>query len=307
MGALVLVAAACSSGPSTGTVGTTLPAMTGNVKLVSVISPAYVSSTSPAHPKPGHKLVVVVLTASNPNSSPAKFGDIYASSRIVDSHNLTHLGASTSRYAATDCAQYPPFGTVAAGQSVTGCEVFEISYAAIPVKLKINGKSKAEWDIPATSVVPSKALSLVPRKYPPVAAIAGTPTTTTPSLSATPTTVASGGGSGGSGYSGGSGNTGTSGNTGSGGSGPRHPNRVYHLPRITHLSPNQAAPGQAVTIHGHRLVGVTSVLFGGVPATITQNTKNSVVVMVPSTGLSGYVTVTNLYGTSRSPKTFTVL
>jgi uncharacterized membrane protein YgcG len=312
MGALALVAAACSSGPATGSVGDTLPAMDGNVKLVSVISPAYVSSTSPAHPRPGHKLVLVVLTASNPNSSPVKFGDIYVSSRIVDSHNLTHLAASTARFAAFDCAQYPVFGTVAAGKSVTGCEVFEISYAVVPVKLKINGKFKAEWDIPATSVVPSRGIALIPKSYPPVAANAGTPTTTTPAtpttvLSATPTTVPSGGGSGGGGSSGGSGNSGAAGNTGSGGSGPKHPNRVYHLPRITRVSPNQAAPGQSVTIHGHRLNGVTSVSFGGVPGTITQNTKGTVVVMVPSTGVSGYVTVTTLYGSSRSPRTFTIL
>ena len=305
MGALALVAAACSSGPATGTVGSILPAMDGNVKLVSVISPAYVSHTSPGHPKLGHKLVVVVLIASNPNSSPAKFGDIYASSRIVDSHNLTHLGASTSRYAALDCASYPVFGTVGAGQSVTGCEVFEISSATLPVKLKINGKFKAEWDIAATSVLRT-------RLYPPVAASVGVPTPTTPTtlpsvVSTTPTTVPSSASSSGSGSSGGSGNSGGAGNTGSGGSGPGHPNRIYHLPRITHISPNQAAPGQSVTIHGHRLAGATSVSFGGVPGTITQNTKSTVVVMVPSTGASGYVTVTTVYGTSRSPKTFTIL
>ena len=94
-----------------------------------------------------------MLTVHNPGSGSAKFGGIYSSSRLMDSKQLTHVGVSTKRYEVAECNHYPTFGTVPANKSVTGCDVFEISTGLLPVKLKIGGKLKAEWDISSKSIV----------------------------------------------------------------------------------------------------------------------------------------------------------
>ena len=61
-----------------------------------------------------------------------------------------------------------------------------------------------------------------------------------------------------------------------------------------------------MTIYGHRLLGVKSVTFGGVPGTITLDKKHLLVVTVPPTGRSGAITVTTALGSVRSPKGFEV-
>ena len=294
--ALTLIAAACSSAPPVGSVGTTLPAMNGTVKLVSVVSPAPVGAASPGKPKRGHKLVAVILTVDNPSSSPAKFSGIYGDSRLIDSHKLTHVGASTAHFHVTQCEFYKPFTTVPANKSVTGCEVFQISTSLLPVKLKISGKAKAEWNISAKSIVAGK-YALYPAKkkkakaaIKPLAslpALLPKPTGPVPALTKHqikhPTSTGS--------------STGTPAS--------KH-NRTFHLPTITRINPDSAAPGQSVTIFGHRLSGATSVTFGGVPGTITAARKHLLVVAVPATGVTGAVVVSTAFGSARSPKAFTV-
>jgi hypothetical protein len=294
--ALSLVAAACSSAPPVGLVGTTLPAMNGTVKLVSVVSPAPVGVTSPGKPKAGHKLVAVILTVDNPSSSSVKFSSIYGDSRLIDSHKLTHVGASTAHFHVTQCEFYAPFSSVAANKSVTGCEVFQIAATYTPVKLKIGGKAKAEWNIAAASIVAGKAaLYPIKKKTPrvikplvslpallpkgPASTAASTPAKTptkTTSRAPAPGTVVT------------------------------KRNRTFHLPTVTHINPDTAPPGQSVTIFGRRLSGAKSVTFGGVPGTITAARKHLIVVTVPASGVTGAVVISTPFGSARSPKPFVV-
>ena len=46
-----------------------------------------------------------------------------------------------------------------------GCDIFQVSAAAIPTELKITGKAKAEWKILPTQITPGvPPASLLPRK-----------------------------------------------------------------------------------------------------------------------------------------------
>ena len=102
----------------------------------------------------------------------------------MDSKKLAHIGRSTAKYKVADCAAYPPFTTVAAGQSATGCVVFVLSYAATPVELKISGKAEASWTIAPSDIQPGTggaALGTVPATVPttvPGAEALGSTTTT---------------------------------------------------------------------------------------------------------------------------------
>ena len=292
MAVLGLVAAACSSGAATGTVGSSLSAMNGTVTLVKVISPAGVTASSPGRPKPGHKLVAVVLEVRNPSSSPAKFGGIYSDSKLVDSHKLVHFGSSTARYAVSECTAYPVFGTVPANGSETGCDIFQISRAVAPSKLKISGKARAEWDIAASSVVAGTppiapaTTSTVPKSTSTsLGALGGLPTTTTKAAGGTTTTIAT-----------------------SSSVGPQaraHRGR-RSSPRIDRVVPSSASPGQIVRVFGRRLARATSVLFNGTPATVTADRGRSLEALVPEGATTGPIMIVTAGGSVSTSGAFVI-
>jgi len=154
--AVTLLAAACSSPPPVGQVGSTLSALSGTVTFDKVLSPAPVEHGSLGAPY-GHKLVAVVLTVHSTTGSSGKFGAIYHNSKLIDSKKLGHIGRSTAKYNVAECVSYPPFATLGSGQSATGCVVFILTTAATPVELKISGKSSADWTIAASAVQPGTA------------------------------------------------------------------------------------------------------------------------------------------------------
>jgi len=160
--AVSLAAAACSSPPPVGEVGSTLAALSGTVTLDKVISPATVASTALAVPRPGHKISVVVLTVHSPSSSAANFAGIYQDSKLVDSDKHGSVGKREGRYQVTQCATYPTFTTVAAGGSQTGCVLFLLPLAATPVELKISGKAEADFTIAAADIEAGSAIATVP-------------------------------------------------------------------------------------------------------------------------------------------------
>ena len=90
---LALVAAACSSAPTVGTVGSTLPAMSGTVTLDKVISPAYVEPDSKG-PSFGHKLVAVVLTVHGPDRVS---GAVRVHLQRLEAHRLHQARARRAR------------------------------------------------------------------------------------------------------------------------------------------------------------------------------------------------------------------
>ncbi len=253
LGALALVAAACSSAPPVGTVGGTLAAMDGTVTLDKVISPAPVIYGS-AQPAPGHKLVAVVLTVHSPTTAAAQFGAIYTNSKLVDSTQKAHVGKTTAKYKVYDCGTYPPFGAVPAGKAAAGCVVFQIAAAALPVKLEIRGKAEADWTIPATAVVagtaPASKATLYPRTTTtvPGGKIAGT-TTPTGLAGAGTTTTAVPGTKAGTGTTttrpGGAGSTPTTaaGGSGSGGTHTAHHHVSASAPKVGRITPRGERPG----------------------------------------------------------------
>ncbi len=326
--ALTLLAAACSSAPPVGAVGATLAAMDGTITLDKVISPAPVVAGSTGAPY-GHKLVATVLTVHAPSSSSAKFAGIYSASKLVDSKKLSHRGRTAAKYTVADCASYPPFTSVAAGHSATGCIVFVLSYSATPVELKISGKAEASWTIAPTAVQPGTggaALGTVPATVPTTTpgaeAIGATSTTvagTTPAGGAGTTTTVAGGtttttATGAQARTGGGTTT-----TAPGGAGTtttkaiavsarhgRHPG-AGKASKIARVAPRGGAVGTRVTISGKRLNDASEVTFNGVPATITHTAPNKVVVVVPSGATQGYIEVTTPSGTVTSPREFIVL
>jgi hypothetical protein len=330
--ALTLLAAACSSAPPVGAVGATLPAMDGTITLDKVISPAPVVAGSIGAPY-GHKLVATVLTVHAPSSSSAKFAGIYSASKLVDSKKLSHRGRSAAKYTVADCASYPPFTSVAAGQSATGCVVFVLSYSATPVELKISGKAEASWTIAPTAVqpgtggaalgtVPATVPTTVPTTSPGAEAIGATSTTvagaTPPGGAGTTTTVAGGttttavpgaqartGGGTTTTAPGGAETTTTKAIAVSARHG-RHPGATK-ASKIVRVAPRGGAVGTRVTISGKRLNDASEVTFNGVPATITHTAPNKVVVVVPSGATQGYIEVTTPSGTVTSPREFLVL
>lgn len=301
--AVCLTAAACSSSPTTGQVGSTLAAMDGTVTLVKVISPAPVAPGSPRVAAPGHSLVAVVLTVHSPSGSAAKFAAVYNASKLIDSKKLVHIGRSTARYRVAECLGYASFGTLGAGRSMTGCEVFQLSAAAIPVELKISGKSKAQWTISATDIQPGTAgaLGTVPKST-------LTPTTVRSGLASAsgattkaPTSTAAG--------------TGTT-TTGAGGAvtttaatAPAH-HAHRRLPakavRIQHLSPRGGRVGSKVQILGKGFSGVTQVTIDGIPAVITKSTGGKIVAVVPAGAATGPIVVSTAQTSVTSSRNFIV-
>lgn len=308
--ALSLVAAACSSPPATGKVGATLPAMDGTVTLDKVLSPAQIVTGSPGAAF-GHSLVAAVLTVHSPAGAASKFAAIYTNSRLVDSKHLAHIGKSTAVYDVTDCSSYTAFGALAAGQSQTGCVVFQTSAAVLPVELKITGKANADWTIPASAIQAGTAPAPAPA-----------PLATGPNASgaggATPTTVAS--------------PTGSTGNTGTGAATPTTvpataahgpatttaPSatpapRSHHrpggprAPKIVRVIPTAGVVGDKVQIWGRRLGYVTEVTFNGVPALIARSSSTKIVVVVPTGATAGYIEVIGTSGAATSPMSFAIL
>ena len=69
-------------------------------------------------------------------------------------------------------------------------------------------------------------------------------------------------------------------------------------PYISYFSPTTAAAGTTVVIIGERFTGITSVTFGGVPASSFTVVNSTTINAVTGTGVSGKVEVTNAYGTA---------
>jgi hypothetical protein len=314
---VALVAAACSSSaPSVGALGSTLPAMGGTITLVKVISPVYVLPDS-AGPSFGHKLVAVVLTVHAPTGSAAPFASVYGDSKLIDSSKLVHIGLSTAKFHVSACATLPPFTTVAAGHDQSGCDIFQVSAAAIPTELKITGKAKAEWKILPTQITPGvPPASLLPRKaltapHPLSSLKPTTPTATSipgeaaPGAKATtpgattPSVTTPGGGA-------------TATTTPAKGSvAPAH-HRGHRLvsvkaPTFGHFSPNGGASGSKVQISGKRLSNVTVITFDGVPAVIRKEAPGRIIAIVPVGARTGPIVLTTPTGTLTSSREFVVL
>ena len=77
-------------------------------------------------------------------------------------------------------------------------------------------------------------------------------------------------------------------------------------PVITSFTPTSGEPGIPVQINGANFVGVTSVTFGGVPATGFFFLPDSAFVKVPFGAVTGPISVTNSHGTGVSHDNFNV-
>jgi hypothetical protein len=86
-------------------------------------------------------------------------------------------------------------------------------------------------------------------------------------------------------------------------------------PQLTSFSPESAAPGASVAIHGHSLLRATAVLFNGVPATFAPDPNTPIdprdvwplIAIVPTNATSGPITVMAPEGSSISAQSFAVL
>ncbi|HVA03681.1 MAG TPA: hypothetical protein VMU64_08010 [Acidimicrobiales bacterium] len=308
--ALALLASACSASTPVGQVGATLSAMDGTVTLDKVLSPAPVAIGSVGAAL-GHKLVAVVLTVHSPTASPGKFAAIYTNSKLVDSSKLAHIGKSTAKYKVFACVAYPPFSSLGAGQTATGCVVFNVPTAATPVELKITGKANADWKIAASAVQPGTAPSPIakaPSSKVPLTEGGGTTTTIVGGLPTT--TAAPGTKPAGETTTTRSATRGTTSTTTAktSGSPPAHSHRhgVTKVSRIVTVTPRGASVGSRVQILGRRLTGATEVTFNGVAARIKKDMPGRIVVVVPEGATNGPVTVTTPSGTITSPRSFVV-
>jgi hypothetical protein len=79
------------------------------------------------------------------------------------------------------------------------------------------------------------------------------------------------------------------------------------LPSIIDVSPWSGFVGSAVAISGHNLSDVNEVYFNGYSAAILQREAGKVVVQVPASATSGFITVYNSSGSARSATSFAVL
>lgn len=77
-------------------------------------------------------------------------------------------------------------------------------------------------------------------------------------------------------------------------------------PIIFAFSPTNGAAGTTVTITGTNLAFASEVTFNGASATTTLDSSNQIVVVVPTNGSSGLLSVTTSSGTAISTNTFTV-
>jgi IPT/TIG domain len=302
-----------------GQVGSTLPALSGTVTLNKVISPATPNSAYAAQPAVGHRLVAVELTVHSPSTAAAKFRDIYANTKLVDSGGLAHSGKGTAKYRVRECAGYVAFGPLGPGQSQTGCEIFQLTLAANPVELKISGKASADWTI-APSAIQSggggaavgatPAPAPAPAVAPQAEGLGASPTTTavTTPTGVIPTTPATPGRSGR-----GASTTTVAGNTGAGlatsTSAPAGHHKGQHSagPRINRVTPRGGYAGSKVLIWGKGLSGATQVTFNGVAAVIDKAQSGRIVVVVPPGATTGPVVVATATGSATSPRTYVVL
>lgn len=298
------MAAACSSSPPIGEVGSTLAAMDGTVTLVKVISPATLARTTLAVPPPAKKLVAVILTVHSPTSAAADFAAIYVDSKLVDSSGKEPVAKREGKYQVTQCLTYPPFTTVAAGGSQTGCELFLVPLAATPVELKIKGKAEADFKIAASAIEAGPVSApFVPAPRAPLTEGSGSSaTTTTATTAAGATTTSTTSTTTGVGLS-----TTTTTSSGSTGHQAHHHGQSLKAPEISRLDPGSGLVGQKVYILGRRLSGATMVTFNGVPAAIAKKGKNKIEVYVPTGATIGPVVVYSPAGNATSPDVFPVL
>ena len=77
-------------------------------------------------------------------------------------------------------------------------------------------------------------------------------------------------------------------------------------PAITTISPNQGPVGTVVTITGVSLADASSVTFGNVAATISENTATSITTAVPDGVAEGEQTITVTTAAGKGTKMFTV-
>jgi N-acetylneuraminic acid mutarotase len=82
--------------------------------------------------------------------------------------------------------------------------------------------------------------------------------------------------------------------------------RFKVLPTLTGLRPGSGRRGATVTLSGSALTGASRVSFNGKPARFTVEGYATIVATVPSTATTGFVVVTTVGGTARSPRKFTV-
>ncbi|HLN43940.1 MAG TPA: IPT/TIG domain-containing protein [Acidimicrobiales bacterium] len=302
LAALAVTAAACSSAPPVGQLGSTLPAMGGAVTFVKVFSPATLARTTLAVPVPGHKMVAVILTVHSPTSAAANFAAIYTDSKLVDTNHQGHIAKREGKYQVTQCLTYPPFALVSAGQSQTGCELFLLPLAATPVELKISGKAEANFKISPAQIVAGAASAPIvttPRLRAPLTEGLGSSSSTTSTTGAGGTAPAT--------TTTGIGTTTTTTSPGSTGHQVHHHGQGVKPPVISHVDPRAGLVGQKVQILGKRLSGATMVTISGVPATIVKKGKNKVTVYVPLGATSGSVVVYTPSGNVTSAITFSVL
>ncbi len=88
------------------------------------------------------------------------------------------------------------------------------------------------------------------------------------------------------------------------------PFTVLPPPSITGFTPSQGKPGTNVTITGQNFDPVAAnnqVRFNGVPAGATSATSTTLIVSVPPTATTGFVTVTTAGSTAQSATAFTVI
>lgn len=85
---------------------------------------------------------------------------------------------------------------------------------------------------------------------------------------------------------------------------------LYHehfAPKISNLTPLSGSVGQAITLTGTNLDGVTGIQLGGINVTtFTINSATEVTVIVPEGAVSGLFLLTTLGGSCPSPTIFTV-
>ncbi len=281
--------------------GTTLPAMNGTVSLVKVISPANVVYGWPFTAGPGHVLVAVVLTVHSSATGSAPFQRIYSQSKLVDSTGKAHPAKATARFKVTDCVSYPAFAQLSAGQSSTGCEVFQIAAGAEPTELKVAGPQPADWQI-AKSAIAESALPVVPLALPHTSALAPKKSTTVPlatsgsGSTSTTTSVAGAGGAT---------TTTTGGKSGPHAHHPGAPSK-HTAPKIQRFEPVSASVGSGVVIVGKKLDAATVVSINGIPARIIKDKPGRLQFVVPDGATTGPVSVTTPGGTTVSVKTLSI-
>jgi hypothetical protein len=76
------------------------------------------------------------------------------------------------------------------------------------------------------------------------------------------------------------------------------------LPRVKSFSPSSGTAGKLVAIRGSGFENVSDVSFGGVSATVTSTTLNTITALVPDTAPRGTIVVTSAVGTGSSTSSF---